>query len=129
MELIIKKKEAKPLVEREEIRAVIKSDVTPSYDQAREAIASKLNKPAELIVVKNVYSEFGKRESDVRAFVYNSIDALKKFEPKPKAKKEKAKPEEGLEEKAEGKAGGKAEGKAEEKVKEKKEESIKKGKE
>lgn len=125
MELIIKKKEAKPLVEREEIKAVIKSDVTPPYDQVKEALASKLNKPAELIVVKNVYSEFGKRESDVRAFVYNSIDALKKFEPKPKAKKEKAKPEEGAGEKAEGKA----EGKAEEKVKEKKEESIKKGKE
>ena len=100
MELIIEKKEKNPLLEREEIKAILKSNITPSNAQVKEIIASKLNKPAEVIVIKGIYPKFGKQESDVRAFVYNSEEALKKFEPKPKAKKE-AKPKEKSEEKLE----------------------------
>jgi len=101
MELVIEKKEKNPFLEREEVKAILKSNITPSNAQVKEVLASKLNKPAELIVIKGIYPKFGKQESEVRAFVYNSEEALKKFEPKPKAKKEKAKPKEKSEEKSE----------------------------
>ena len=123
MELIIEKKEKNPLLEREEIKAIVKSNITPSNAQVKEIIASKLNKPAEVIVIKGIYPKFGKQESDVRAFVYNSEEALKKFEPKPKAKKGEAKPGEKPVEKPEEKPEEKI-GVKEEKTKQKREEKL-----
>jgi len=121
MELVIEKKEKNPLLEREEIKAILKSNITPSNAQVKEVIASKLDKPVGLVVIKGIYPKFGKQESDVRAFVYNSEEALKKFEPKPKAKKGEAKPGEKSAEKPEEKPEEKI-GVKEEKTKQKREE-------
>jgi ribosomal protein S24E len=87
--LSIEKKESKPLLEREEIYAIVKSKVTPSLTSVQEEIANKLEKKKELVVVKNVYQRFGKQEASVVAYVYDSEEALKKFEPKKKEKKAK----------------------------------------
>lgn len=122
MELVIEKKEAKPLLEREEIKAIVKSAITPSNAQVKEAIASKLNKPTELVVIKSIYPQFGKQESTISAFVYDNEEALKKFEPKPKAKEEEAKPREKPAEKPEEKPAEKKEAKPEQKGEEKLEE-------
>jgi ribosomal protein S24E len=86
----IEKKENKPLLDREEVYAIVKARVTPSLNEMQEEIAKKLEKKKELVVVKNVYPRYGKQESSVVAYVYNSEESLKKYEPKKKEKKAKA---------------------------------------
>ena len=100
MEFKIEKQESKPLVEREEITLKItKSEITPSNAQIWEATAKLLKKPKELVIVKNIYQKFGMHESTALVYVYNSEEALKKFEPKTKKTKEEEKKEEKTEEK------------------------------
>lgn len=96
MKLKIKAREDKPAVERYELRVKIEDvATTPSNDYVKKAIAKAINKPEEVIVVKKILQEFGKREAEALVFVYNSIESLKKFEPKKKEKKiQEAKPEE-----------------------------------
>ncbi len=88
--ITIEKKESKPLLDREEVYAIVKEKVTPSLTSMQEEIAKKLEKKKELIVIKNVYPRYGKQEASVVAYVYNSEESLKKFEPKNKEKKAKA---------------------------------------
>ena len=83
----VEKKENKPLLDREEIYAIVKERVTPSLTAMQEEIAKKLEKKKELVVIKNVYPRYGKQEAAVIAYVYNSEESLKKFEPKKKEKK------------------------------------------
>ena len=124
MEFKIEKQESKPLVEREEvILRITKTEATPSNDQVQEIIGKLLKKPKELVVVKNIYQKFGMSEAIASAYVYNSEEALKKFEPKTKKGKE-VKKEEKTEEKVEEKPEKKEE-KVEEKE-EKKEEKVEK---
>ncbi|MEM2089920.1 MAG: hypothetical protein QXL88_02425 [Candidatus Pacearchaeota archaeon] len=83
----IEKQERKPLVEREEIIARFELEATPKKDLVQEELAKMLNKEKELVVVKHVYQQFGKHESKVIAYVYNSLEALQKFEKKKEKKK------------------------------------------
>lgn len=78
--LKIEKQEYKPLVERTEIIATISSAPTPKKTEVQEKLAELLKKEKELVIVKHVYQEFGKREAKIIAYVYDSPDALKKFE-------------------------------------------------
>jgi len=87
METIIKKQAINPLLLREEIEIVINSPTTPSKIEAKDAIASKLNKSQEVIVIKKIHQKFGTEDTEVYAYVYNSKESLEKIEPKPKAKK------------------------------------------
>lgn len=73
------------LIGREEIVAVVKPQV--SYDETKKLLAEKTKKPVELIVIKRANPEFGKKEAKVEAYIYNSEEIMKKFEPKPKVKK------------------------------------------
>jgi ribosomal protein S24E len=86
--ITVEKKENKPLLDREEIYAIVKERVTPSLTLMQEEIAKKLEKKKELVVIKNVYPRYGKQEASVLAYIYNSEESLKKFEPKKKEKKE-----------------------------------------
>jgi len=87
MELKIEKQEEKKLVERLEIRAKATAfQATPSNAQVQEELAKQLGKPAELIVLKHIYQEFGSSEADILAYVYNTPESLKKFEPKKRGK-------------------------------------------
>ncbi|MCS7134399.1 MAG: hypothetical protein NZ889_00870 [Candidatus Pacearchaeota archaeon] len=88
MKITIEKKEYKPLVERTEILAKAEKEITPTKEEIREQLSSLLEKPKELIVVKHIYQQFGKQESKIIAYVYDSQESLKKFE---KNKKEKQK--------------------------------------
>ncbi len=85
--ITVEKKENKPLLDREEIYAIVKEKVTPSLALMQEEIAKKLEKKKELVVIKNVYPRYGKQEASVIAYIYNSEESLKKFEPKKKEKK------------------------------------------
>ncbi len=97
MELTIIKKELNPVLSREEIKADIKSDTTPSYVEVMQELAEKLGKDKELIIIKSLYQKYGKHESILSAFVYNNKEAFAKHE----AKKEKKKEEKPKEKKAE----------------------------
>lgn len=89
MILKIEKQTRKPLVEREEIIAKAEANVTPKKADVQEQIATMLNKPKELVIVKHVYPQFGKKEAKIIVYVYDTLEAVKKFE-KQKEKKEKA---------------------------------------
>jgi len=80
MELKIEKKDHKQLVERMEIEAKSTSKTTPNNIEVQEAIASELKKDKELVVVKHIYPEFGSDQQKIIVYVYDSIDAKKKFE-------------------------------------------------
>lgn len=85
--ITIEKKENKPLLGREEIYAISQDKVTPSMASVKEELAGLLKKDKELIIVKKVESKFGVQEAEIKAYVYDSQEALKNFEPKKKEKK------------------------------------------
>lgn len=113
MEFKILDKKDESLLSRVEVRAEATfQGVTPSKVELKKQIASSLKVDEKLIVVKNVKTFFGKEKVVVIALKYEDEDALKRTEPKSKAKKgEEAQP--ATEEKKEAPA--KEEGKAEKK--------------
>ena len=76
MESKIIKQEKNSFLEREEIVLEIKNDITPTYDEVK----TEVGKPAELIVIKRINTNFGKRIFSVDLVVYDNLDALKKIE-------------------------------------------------
>lgn len=86
MKFKITKQEPKKLLSREEYYAVIEEEKTPSHVVLKEEIAKKTGKGSELIVIKKIDQKFGKPEIEAKFYIYNNADALKKFEPKTKAK-------------------------------------------
>jgi len=94
---IIEKKE-NPLLSRTEVSAeAVFEKATPSKADIKKQIASELKADENLVVVKNIYTDYGSPSAKITAFVYNSKEAMEKTEPKPKkeAKKAGAKPAEG----------------------------------
>lgn len=94
MEIEIKKQLERPLLSRKEIIASITSNTTHSAEEVKRAVAEKLNKAAEFVVVKKIDQKFGLPESEAEIYIYESTDALKKFEPQRKKKEAKEKQEE-----------------------------------
>jgi|GEM_PF-3203320 len=91
MKLKIESKEDKPLVDRYELKVKIEEvEATPSNDYIKKEIAKSTGKPEDMIVVKKILQEFGKKTAEALVYVYNSVESLKKFEPKKKEKKAQA---------------------------------------
>lgn len=86
MKFKITKQEPKKLLSREEYYAIIEEEKTPSHSVLKEEIAKKTGKSAELIIIKKIEQKFGKPEIEAKFYIYGNQDALKKFEPKSKAK-------------------------------------------
>jgi small subunit ribosomal protein S24e len=96
---IIEKKE-NPLLSRIKVLAEISFEkATPSNNDVKKQIASEIKADENLVVVKNIYTQYGSTSAKVTALVYNSKEDLEKIEPKPK--KEEKKPGEQPAEKAE----------------------------
>ncbi|MFH1823137.1 MAG: hypothetical protein ABH817_00245 [archaeon] len=91
MKLTVQSQEKKPLVEREEIKAIAEAKITPSNQVVKEELAKQLNKDKKLIVIEHIYQKFGSNESTILAFVYDSMESLEKFEPKIKKMNKEAK--------------------------------------
>lgn len=53
---------------------------TPSTADIQKAIASQLKCKEDVIVVKGIYTHFGKKTADINALVYNDADSLKQIE-------------------------------------------------
>jgi len=60
---------------------------TPKEDAIKAELAKLLKANEKLIVVKHIYTSFGKGSSKVEVYVYDNEEALKKIEPKSKKKK------------------------------------------
>ena len=83
---IIEKKEQN-ILSRIAVKAhIIFDKATPSAEEVKKALASELKADENLVVVKEIYTEFGKSEADVNAYVYTSKEEMQKIEPKPKKK-------------------------------------------
>jgi len=94
----IKKKKKNVLLSRDEYLISLPfSGPTPKKDDAKKKISEGLKVSPELVVVKHIYTSFGKQEAEISAYVYESVDILKKVEPvKKEVKKEtKEKPKDG----------------------------------
>ena len=75
------------LLNRREVRCAYPSVGNPGYASVLTALAQKLGVAEDVVVIKQLVNSYGTSDSVVYAFVYNSVDAKQKFEPKPKAKK------------------------------------------
>ncbi len=74
------------LLERTEHVMHLESDSAPSKVSVSQTLAKELEKDEALIVVKQISNHFGTHDFKVRAFVYDSLEARQKIEPKPKVK-------------------------------------------
>lgn len=68
------------LIGREELVIKLIKDSTPSFQQAKEEISTFLKKDPNLVVIKRIDSFFGKREFNIKVFVYNDLETKNKFE-------------------------------------------------
>ncbi len=91
LELNITDKKEEKLLSRLKVEGRLKFEgsATPSNDQVRELIAKNLGKDSKLVVVKNIYTQYGDASADVLAYVYDNEQKLKDIEEVNKKVKEK----------------------------------------
>ncbi|HHC18964.1 MAG TPA: 30S ribosomal protein S24e [Euryarchaeota archaeon] len=84
MELTIESKRYNPLLKRTEIyaRIVHKKAATPSREDVRNLIASEFGVKKDLVIVQYIRTGFGWTVSKAYVKIYDSLDDLKKVEPK-----------------------------------------------
>jgi ribosomal protein S24E len=68
------------LLNREEITAVLESQVTPSNQEVIQLISENTKKPADQIVIEKINSNFGTRQVKINVKVYNDLKSKEKFE-------------------------------------------------
>jgi ribosomal protein S24E len=80
MELKIDSQE-KSVLPRQDITATVTfGQVTPSRKELKKALAKKAGVKEELIIVRNIYTEYGERKAFVKAYAYDNEEALKNVE-------------------------------------------------
>ncbi len=91
MDLKITEKKEEALLSRVKLKGeVVFEAATPSYEEVKKKISSSINCDEKLIVIRNLYTNFGIKKADIYAYVYNDEKSMKNIEPKPKEKKAKA---------------------------------------
>ncbi len=81
MELNIESQKNQPLLGRKFILGNLKFEkATPSYAEVKKDLAEKTKSSEEVVVVKNVYTNFGTRTASFEAVVYDSPETLKSIE-------------------------------------------------
>jgi ribosomal protein S24E len=129
MDLKIIEKKEEPLLSRTKIVSEMNFEAaTPSSKEVKSKIASLLNADEKLIVVKNIYTDFGFKKADVSAYLYKDEKEMGIIEIKPKKAEAKEKKAETKEEKPQAKEEKQKESK-EEKPQEKKAEAKPKAQE
>jgi ribosomal protein S24E len=91
MRIEITEKKEQPILSRISVKAhIIFDKSTPSAEEVKKNLASALKADENLVIVKEIYTEFGSSEANVYAYVYNSKEEMQKIEPKPKTKEKPA---------------------------------------
>jgi len=80
MEIKIISQEHKKLLSREEYIADVRDHKTPSHATLKEEISKKLGKAAELIAIKKINQPYGKNNVEVKFYIYNNPESLKRIE-------------------------------------------------
>ena len=86
MESKIIHQEKNPFLHREEFIIEFKSESNPSFDDIRKV----LGKDDELVVVKKINSNFGRKSFTAETVVYDSKESKEKIETSPKKIKKKS---------------------------------------
>ena len=88
MDLKIIEKKDEPLFSRTKVISQIDFEAaTPSSKDVKSKIASSLNANENLIVIKNIYTNFGFKKADVTAYLYKNEKEMGIIEVKLKKKK------------------------------------------
>ncbi len=69
-----------PLLDREEVTAILEASITPSLKQTAELISEKFGKPVENIVIQKIKGQFGSGYFKTFAKVYDNIKSKEKYE-------------------------------------------------
>ena len=81
MELHTLKEKDMKLLSRKRVSLEMDNEgATPSRIELVKAIAKKFNVSEELIVIKHIYSQFGKKKTKIIAHIYPDKDKVKMFE-------------------------------------------------
>ena len=80
MELKISTKVEKKYLGRKEIVMKGRSETTPSKAQLKEEAAKLASAAPELVVIKKVNQQFGRKDFEVEVYVYNDEKSMKEFE-------------------------------------------------
>ncbi|MBT7706311.1 hypothetical protein HN747_02580 [archaeon] len=89
-------KEKSNLIDRTELIAVFPhiGKPTPKTGEIKKAAATELKADENLVVIKEIYTQYGEGTSKIKAYAYNNLEELKKLEKYEEPKKEEPKAEE-----------------------------------
>ena len=83
MEVSISSKKEKALLGRIEIQGEVSfKGATPSRSEVRKKLAEQLGSSEELIVLRRMETDFGRRKAEISANLYSDKAVLEKTEPK-----------------------------------------------
>ena len=81
MKITITEKNENKLLNRVEVKGKLEFEKdTPSNAQLTEVLAKELKTEVNLIVIKNIYTQFGKQDADFFALVYDNLEAKNKIQ-------------------------------------------------
>ena len=85
MELEITEQNDNPLLNRQEVKVVIKhsEDSTPRRNQVIKSLSEQLKAKRELVIIDHLKNAYGKTETHGYAKVYSDKDSLTRIETKP----------------------------------------------
>ena len=91
MELEITEQNDNPLLNRQEIKVVIKHNEssTPRRNQVIKNISEKLKANRELVIIDHLKNAYGKTETHGYAKIYSDKESLSKIETKPSMERHK----------------------------------------
>ena len=91
MELEITEQNDKPLLNRQEIKVVIKHNEssTPRRNQVIKNISEQLKANRELVIIDHLKNAYGKTETHGYAKIYSDKESLSKIETKPSMERHK----------------------------------------
>lgn len=87
MEIEIVSEKRNNLIGRNELKLFIRSEITPRREELKKQIAELKKVNENVVVVKNIYGQYGTHEYKSIIYIYDSEEILKNFEPKKKEKK------------------------------------------
>ncbi len=81
MDIKVLEEKKNPLLQRREVKFSVSHNLgTPSREEIKGKIAAYLNSKPELVIIDNMRSEFGKRETKGYAKIYESVERMKSTE-------------------------------------------------
>ncbi len=78
------------LLKRKEVQFSIEAEKNPGFEGAMKALIDKYKVSEDIVVVKQIRNNFGKKEFFIEAFIYNTKEDKVGTERKPKVKKSDA---------------------------------------